>query len=152
MQLAICHVRLSPGQEVAKYNVTPSELLVLKAVHDTGSGGQPIHHLKLVGEVKRPKDQELNRLRRHYANARHRIGDKDVSTVEALFGGFAFRMPDTFAELGDSVYPGIANLPLANKEETRAASYTPGHNDEFVDADFDKPVEKLPEVAPGFIQ
>lgn len=138
MQIGVCRVRINQFTDVPKLRVTPAELVVLTTAYGKSAGTDPIFDLKVVGEVKRSSDDELERLKRQYGGLKN-PDNKKQSVIDALFTGHAFKLPMTFEQLGNK----YTNLPTATVEESKPKNYLPGNDDKFIDPEFDKE-----EVAP----
>jgi len=84
------------GTTVPKYNVTASEIAVLRAIH----GADAVTDVEPVGEIERPHREEIARLTREYGRARvPDANGNDVSIVASLFPGAAARTFRTIEEL-----------------------------------------------------
>lgn len=95
MQLANCHVALGGSREntVPKYGVTPAEIILLDAIHGSGS----VHDIEPAGEIDRPNGEERDRLRAIYGKA---MDDDNKPIIEGVFPGAGARLPTTIRELG----------------------------------------------------
>lgn len=81
------------GNTVPKYDVTPAEIAVLRAIHGEGA----VFDIEPVREEKRSNGFELDRLRRIYGGARD---TENNIIVNVLFPGAAARVFDTLDDLG----------------------------------------------------
>lgn len=101
MQTANVIVRLGgdAGNTVPKYDVTPSEIALLRAIHGDEAVQDieplPAHKLTLDG-VQMTQRGELNRLRSLYGSAKD---SENHSHFDILFPGAAARAFETIAEL-----------------------------------------------------
>lgn len=77
---------------VPKYEVTPSEIAVLRSIH----GEDRVFDIEPAGETARTGRQELQRLRIVYGSAKDGEGNR---IVDMLFPGLAARAFETLAEL-----------------------------------------------------
>lgn len=94
MQIANAIVALDgdPGQTVGKYDITPSEVALLRAIH----GDDAVTSIEITGSIKRSSREELTRLFAQYGSAKN---DDNKSIVSTLFPGVAARAFETFDEL-----------------------------------------------------
>lgn len=125
MHIANCRCLLNPGHDVAKNNVTPAEVLILRVMHKTNNrGADPIKDLITIGQVKRTKSYEVARLRAMYQQR----GKNGISVVDILFPGVSGEgIPDTF----EGVWP-----MLVTKQETvEMPSATASLNEEILPLD-----------------
>lgn len=118
MQLAHCLLLLGgdAGQTVQKYNVTPSEVAVLRLIH----GNDSVIDLQVFGSVDRPHMRERARLVEAYG--RGMDGVIRCPAVDQLFPGAAARLFETFAEIeqfdedGEGDLTGEVITPIAEPE------------------------------------
>lgn len=83
------------GQTIQKFNVTPSEVAVLRLLH----GSDAVSDVVVVGDVTRTHRSERERL--VIAYGRGLEGEIRCPAVDALFPGLAARMFESFDELGE---------------------------------------------------
>jgi hypothetical protein len=95
MELASCTLALGgdAGQTVQKFNVTPSEVAVLRYIH----GQDSVTDLQILGTVDRKHPRERARLVQEYG--RGMDGVIKSPAVDALFPGVAARLFETFSEI-----------------------------------------------------
>lgn len=96
MQLANIMLGIGGGRDntVPKYEVTPSEIAILQAIH----GEDAVHDVEpLDEEVDRSNREELTRLRALYGGAKD--GNSNI-VFDSLFPGAAARAFQTLDELG----------------------------------------------------
>lgn len=106
------------GNTVMKYDVTPSEVAVLRFLH----GDDAVTDIEVKDKtLKITHKEERERLAEAYGR---QIGERKVAVaVNALFPGAASRLFETFAELDlpDDFYKAEARkVPTANKPKARA--------------------------------
>lgn len=96
MQLANIMLALAgdPGQVIPKFNVTPSEVAVLRVIH----GSDAVNDITIVGDVNRTHRTEHERLTLTYGRGIN--GEIRSPAVDRLFPGAAAKLFDTFDELG----------------------------------------------------
>lgn len=101
------------GNTIPKYDVTPAEIAVLRAVH----GDEAVFDIEPTGDIDRTNRQELSRLGAAYATSR--LFGTDVRAVASLFPGAAARVHESFDELDlpDNVWKAETRA----KPETKAA-------------------------------
>lgn len=90
MQIGKCILKISATDTVAKIDVTPAEVLLLKENFGKISGGVPIHDLEVTGEDKRTAHDEMARLGRLYTDER----------AKKAFPGDVPKLPETFKDAG----------------------------------------------------
>ncbi len=93
MEVAECRIYLNAGTDVPGVRVTPAEVLVLRQMHRNNAGKDPIHSLKVVGEIDRSTAVELKRLREKFPTARTKEGKR---LVDHLFPGATPSLPESF--------------------------------------------------------
>lgn len=95
MELATCMVALGGdiGQTVEKYNVTPSEVAVLRVIH----GNDAVFDIRPHSKSNRTSAFERARLISEYG--RGMDGEIRCLAVERLFPGVAARLFDSFSEI-----------------------------------------------------
>lgn len=116
MEKANVLVALYGGRDttVPKYDVTPAEVAVLRAIH----GDDAVHDVEPTGDVldedgRAPRNRdELARVKEKYAGA------NTSPLIERLFPGSAARVPETFDELD---LPEELYKPLARAKPQKAA-------------------------------
>lgn len=110
MEIANCMVAIAGdhGHTVPKYDVTPSEVAVLRAIH----GEDAVFDLRPLGEADRTGKAEIDRLRFEYRTATD--GD-DNRIVDQLFPGAGARAIATFAdlELPENLYAATGRVSAA---------------------------------------
>lgn len=136
MQLATVTLAIAGdrGTTVTKYDVTPSEVAVLRFLH----GDDAVTDIELTGETKRKHAEERDRLAELYGR---QIGERRVAVaVNALFPGAAARLFDTFSELDlpDEFYKAeTRKLPTAEKpkrgKKAEAQAEAPAEPDEEIE-------------------
>ena len=99
MELANCMLALGgdTGNTVPEYNVTPSEVMVLRLIH----GEESVSEIDIVATTDRSHAAERDRLSRFYGRSTDG-GPPRAEAVDALFPGAAARLFETFAEIGAS--------------------------------------------------
>lgn len=111
MQVANCRCLLNPGHDVAKKNVTPAEVVVLRSLHQRNVGKDPVTDLIVLGTIERSNATEVARLRMIY-------GEK---AVKPLFPGIN---GEGISETFEGVWPApvqeqrVAELPTVGTELT----------------------------------
>jgi len=95
MELATCMLALGgdAGQTIQKYNVTPSEVAVLRLIH----GNDSVTEIVKIGKVDRPMRVERARLVEAYG--RGMDGVIRCPAVDSLFPGVAARLFERFSEI-----------------------------------------------------
>jgi len=99
MQLCDCEVRLgdSAGHTVLKTDVTPAEIIVLRAIH----GDSAVANIKPKKMDKRPNAQEWDRLQASYGRAPDGLMDAGNGALLAqLFPGAMPKLPVTLKDIG----------------------------------------------------
>lgn len=81
------------GNTVPRYEVTPSEVAVLRVIH----GEDAVTEVQITGDVKRVSRAERERLAVIYGGTKD---ENQNSILTTLFPGIAARMFETFEELG----------------------------------------------------
>lgn len=101
------------GNQVPKYNVTPSEVHVLQLLH----GSDAVNEIEITGDEKRTSKQERERLVHIYAQPQPN-GERRSPAIDTLFPGVAARLYENFSEmdLEDHVYKG-GNGPVEAKKK-----------------------------------
>lgn len=100
MEIANIRLKLTKtGSDIPITNVTPAEVLVLRAAHETNANGEAVSGVEIIGTTKRTGADEVARLKAKYPNLRHKAGDKDAKSVEHLFPGVGNIVPETFKEI-----------------------------------------------------
>lgn len=96
MQLAsiLLNIAGDAGNQVPKYNVTPSEVAVLRILH----GDDAVNDIEIIGEEKRSSKAERERLMQIYAQP-HPDGTRRSPAIDTLFPGVAARLFETFDEM-----------------------------------------------------
>lgn len=96
MQTATILLSLSGERDnqIPKYNVTPAEALLLRALH----GDEAVTEIEVVGEKEATSRSERSRLFDFYSRANPR-GGRACPELDALFPGSAARLPTTFDEI-----------------------------------------------------
>lgn len=96
MQLASILLNLGgdAGNQVPKFNVTPSEVAVLRILH----GDDAVNDIEVIGEEKRSSKAERERLMQIYA-APQPDGSRRSPAIDMLFPGVAARLYDNFDEM-----------------------------------------------------
>lgn len=102
MELANCTLALGgdAGNTIQKFEVTPSEIAVLRLIHGTDS----VTEIEIIGEEYRTGRHERDRLSQSYGKSEEGVWSS--KPVDALFPGVAARLFDKFEELelDDSFY------------------------------------------------
>lgn len=80
--------------QIPKYNVTPAEALLLRALH----GDEAVTEIAINGENEITSRAERTRLFDFYSRANPR-GGRMCPELDALFPGNAARLPTTFEEI-----------------------------------------------------
>jgi len=101
METASCTVRLGGDlrNTVFKENVTPAEVVLLKAIH----GEEAIVDVELTGSDKRPHGDERDRLQQRYGGAKN--GD-DRTIFSLIFPSPLTPLPVRFSEIGIEIEGG----------------------------------------------
>lgn len=96
MQLAsiLLNIAGDAGNQVPKYNVTPSEVAVLRILH----GDDAVNDIEVIGDEKRSSKAERERLMQVYAQP-HPDGTRRSPAIDTLFPGVAARLFETFDEM-----------------------------------------------------
>jgi hypothetical protein len=117
MDIANCEVCLSGSilNIVPKQNVTPAEVLVLRALH----GPESVIYIKLTGSDRRPHKAEYERLASVYGHTENHEG---VRVFYKIFPeSYDPKLPTTFKEIGvdfsDEIPQAVPNIPDAEDEE-----------------------------------
>jgi|AGTN01.2.fsa_nt_gi hypothetical protein len=108
MQLAKCTVKLGGDLKntVIKYNVTPAEILLLKAIH----GDDAVVGVEATGGDKREHAAERARLLANYGRAKD---SQDQSIFDRVFpGATSLRLPVALSDIG---------IPVAYTESDESA-------------------------------
>lgn len=105
MHIAHCRVLLNPGHDLAKRNVTPAEVLVLRNMHQANVGKDPIHTLEAIGDITRSNQTEVARLRSLY-------GPKNVDKLFPGVGGEG--IPSTFEGVWPAPVVPKVDVPLVS--------------------------------------
>ena len=94
MHLCKCTVLLSGEvmHQVSKINVTPAEILILKAIH----GNEAVTNVVPTTNNKRPHAEEYDRLMQIYGQTK--VGGQPV--VEKLFPGASPKLPSSLKDIG----------------------------------------------------
>lgn len=136
------------GTTVMKYDVTPSEVAVLRYLH----GDEAVSDIEVVGTVERKHAEERERLAEIYGR---QIGERRVAVaVNALFPGAASRLFEAFSELDlpDELYkaesrkvPVAAPVATPKPAKTKAAAKAapPVEEDEAADEGAEMPDNNL---------
>ena len=130
------------GNTIEKYEITPSEVMVLRGIH--GEGAVTEIHLN-EDEIERSDRAERVRLLERYAKMQNVNGQMvDTSPVSTLFPGAAARMFRTFDELDlpDSFYKS-APVRAAPAKRRRAKAAVKEDEDGIGEMD-DAPAAKKP--------
>lgn len=124
MQTANCTLALAgdTGNTIQKFDVTPSEVAVLRVIH----GGDSVTDIEITGSVSRTNRAERTRLAEAYGSSEE--GDFKSRAVEALFPGVAAQLYTEFEdlELPDDFYKAVARKApksAAKTEDTPPAAY-----------------------------
>lgn len=99
MQLCNVEVRLgdSAGHTVRKTDVTPAEILVLRAIH----GDSAVSDISPTKIAKRQSDEEWHRLQRTYGRAPAGLTDAgNGKLLEQLFPGAQKNLPTSLKDIG----------------------------------------------------
>lgn len=96
MQIAsiLLNIGGDAGQQVPKYNVTPSEVAVLRILH----GDDAVNDIEITGDEKRSSKAERERLMQIYAQPQP-DGSRRSPAIDMLFPGVAARLFETFDEM-----------------------------------------------------
>jgi hypothetical protein len=96
MQLASILLNLAgdAGNQVPKYNVTPSEVAVLRILH----GDDAVNDIEIIGDEKRSSKAERERLLQVYAQPQP-DGSRRSPAIDMLFPGVAARLYENFDEM-----------------------------------------------------
>ena len=95
MELATCEVRLNGDLQntVIKDNITPAELLILRAIH----GAESVVRIIIKAMNRRQYSTEVERLSKIYDRPA-----EETYIVQKVFPGNAAALPGTFKEIGVS--------------------------------------------------
>ena len=95
MQYGTCWLKFDKaGSNVQLADVTPAQVVVLRAIHSANLGGvDPVSGISIIGDVPRTSTDEKERLSNRYG----------TKTVEALFPGVDVTLPTTFEVAKDVV-------------------------------------------------
>lgn len=98
MQIAECRLKLNrSGDDIPKRNVTPAEVMLLRAAFHQQAGGDPVSGVKVTGSVQRTDAQEARRLKQVYGRIKVRSGSGGaVPVADHLFPGTSPTLPDAF--------------------------------------------------------
>lgn len=99
MQLCDCEVRIadSAGHTVIKNNVTPAEIIILKAIH----GASAVVNIQPTKMDKRPHGEEWERLTKAYGRAPDGLMDAgNGDLLEKLFPGAQKNLPVSLKDIG----------------------------------------------------
>lgn len=99
MQLCECEVRLndSAGHTSMKSNVTPAEILILRAIH----GDSAVVNIRPTKMDRRPWAQEWDRLQMLYGRAGDGLMDSgNGRLLESLFPGAQKNLPVALKDIG----------------------------------------------------
>jgi len=124
MQIAsiLLNIGGDAGQQVPKYNVTPSEVAVLRILH----GDDAVNDIEVTGDEKRSSKAERERLMQIYAQPQP-DGSRRSPAIDMLFPGVAARLFETFDEMElDEVH---FKTDSARATERRVASKDPLDHD-----------------------
>lgn len=117
MQIAKCEVRLlgSIANSVPKYNVTPPEVAILRALH----GQDSIVRIQQTDSDRRSHKDEYERLERIYGATENNEG---VKVFYKMFpASFDPKLPTNFREIGvdllNEISEAVPNIPDAPEEE-----------------------------------
>src|SRR5437762_11894773 len=98
MQLANARVKIHEvGSDVAVFNITPAEALLINKDQEANAKGQAVTGLTIIGEEERSNRDEVARLKAKYANATNK---ERKLWVDVLFPGENPNLPKTFKEAG----------------------------------------------------
>ncbi len=98
MQLANAWLKIDgSGSNIQVFDITPTEAALLNADHEANAKGVAVHDVVVTGAVERTGEQEVNRLKERYANARNKKGEQWVTV---LYPGKNPTVPQTFKEVG----------------------------------------------------
>jgi hypothetical protein len=139
MDIAKCEVRLSGdlANSVPLSNVTPAEVLVLRAIH----GEDSVVRIQQTGTDRRPHKDEYERLAQKYSQSKT-SDDKPVFT-QIFPSAFDPRLPVSFKDIGVdttvSADAPVADLPdLADTDETEEVNLIPELESELSEASEDE--------------
>lgn len=135
MQTASCLLIINEFKsKIPKNDVTPGEVQLLIHMHHGNAGQMPIEALKIGKDIDRTPQQEKNRLKMHYI---FKHDDKDRVTVESLYPGTNFKMPEKFEDIvdidGNKVF-GNAGSVVPPKIKVGDKEYTEAELQSFIAA------------------
>jgi hypothetical protein len=127
MQIATITLLLGgdAGNTVQKFDVTPSEIAVLRVIH----GDDAVNEIYPTGEITRTNRAERQRLMERYGRNQPN-GQFSAPAIDMLFPGVAARMFDTLdeLELDESFFK--ADTRVASKPAKAAPAPAPVEQDE----------------------
>ena len=89
------------GSCVEVHGITPAEAAILNTDHEANAKTPvAVFNVTLVGDEKRSNEEEINRLREKYRNAKDKKGE---SLAEKLYPGKNPVLPQKFEEVGVKV-------------------------------------------------
>lgn len=133
-----CRIKLDDYTDIAGNDLTPAEVVILRALHSKQAKGDPIQGayrggVALRNGIPRTDEEEYNRLLSKYPGKNPKT---DRGFVEELLGNRFQRLPQTFDEINLEVAAAPA-VSAEDKQQAKAVADTWGSG----------PAEK-PETAP----
>lgn len=128
------------GNQVPKFQITPSEIAVLRLIH----GDESVTDIEPIGEVKRSHKVERQRLMETYGRS-DETGKFECKPVDTLFPGVAARLFETLDELEipEDFFKPASRLSSAGTTEKQRASA----NRSVVDALAEEVIEPIKPLA-----
>jgi hypothetical protein len=132
MEIANCEVRLlgDLANSVPKSGVTPAEAAILQAIH----GSDSVVRVEIIGNDRRPHQQEYSRLVEIYGNTVNTDGEKILFKIFPQT--FDPRLPVEFKQVGIAVTGADKFAPVPDLPDITDA---PDKDAEFFEEEIEKP-------------